>query len=121
MIAYIDGGGVVPHRIVRRGLGPIARHHVVTRGDGCVLCDPPLALESVVGQVVARQDQRGAWTPLRDAPRREGVRRAVRTLAALPVYLALEVHPALARWTARRLLGAGRIVSVLVRRPMHHW
>ena len=121
VIAYVDAGGVVPHRIVRRGYGPFARGHVVTRGDDCLLCDPPLALDSVVGMVVARQDGAGAWLPLRDAPRRGVARRAVRALAALPVVVALELHPRFGRSMARLLLRAGRVVASLVRRPMHRW
>ena len=120
VVAFVDGAGVVPHRIVRRGVGPFARRYVVTRGDGCLLCDPPLALESVVGTVVAREDG-GTWLPVPAPPERTGLRRFLHAVAAIPVVVALEVHPRLARTAARMLLGSGRVVAALVRRPMHRW
>ena len=121
VIAYVDGAGVVPHRIVRRGFGPFARRHVVTRGDSCVLCDPPLSLDSIVGTVVAHQDHDGAWLPVAGAPRRRGLRGMVRAAAALPVVAMLELHPRLARLTALALIRTGTLVAAIIRRPMHRW
>ena len=120
VIAYVDGAGVVPHRIVRCGVGPFARRYVVTRGDGCLLCDPPLALESVVGTVVAREDE-GDWLPVPPPPERSTMRRFLHAITAMPVVVALELHPRLARTAAHALLGSGRVVAALVRRPMHRW
>ena len=121
VVAYVDGAGVVPHRIVRRGAGPLARQHVVTRGDGCILCDPPLPLDSLVGTVVARQDDGGAWLPVAAPPASDNMRRAARTFVALPVFVALELHPGLGRAAARMLIRVARLVSAIVRRPMHRW
>jgi hypothetical protein len=99
------GDGLFAHRVVRvvhaRG-----RDFVLTVGDGWTLCDPPTALERVIG-VVAEWRAEGEW----QAPRAEATRgrwnAACSRLSTAVVRTAMRVHPEIARHVAGGCLHVG--------------
>lgn len=54
---------LVAHRVVQRGSNFHGEPYVITRGDGCVLCDAPLNLDEVIGTVVQVRKE-DSWEPV---------------------------------------------------------
>jgi hypothetical protein len=113
VVAFAGDGRLVAHRVAARGRGARARRWVVTLGDGCTICDVPVAVDAVLGTVIARE-YHGVWQPVPGAVVRRGWRR-VATVALLGcVRLALEADVRLAAALvasalfAQRLAGAAR-------------
>ena len=55
IVACLDHGFLFAHRIVH-----VHGDAIITQGDAWILCDPPLHLSQVVGEVISCQ-VRGAW------------------------------------------------------------
>lgn len=58
-----EGKRLVAHRVVKRGSNFRQENYVITRGDGCVLCDAPLNLDEVIGTVVQVRKAE-SWEPV---------------------------------------------------------
>jgi hypothetical protein len=101
VVAFVHGQRLMAHRVVRRGRGPRAAAHVLTRGDAFAVCDPPIPVTTVLGRVTAwRPGADGPWSPPAGPPARGPVAVALDAL----IGGLLDLHPALARWVAARAL-----------------
>jgi len=80
---------IVAHRVVHRG-----RRHLIMRGDARIAPDPPVPFGRVLGKMSERP-------PL-------SYRRKVARLAETMIVLALHVHPSIAAFLARVLIGLER-------------
>jgi hypothetical protein len=100
IVAFLVGARLIAHRVVAG-----VRGHVITRGDGAVVCDPPLAIGDVLGEVVALQAGDG-WRPPPAPPPLSPARRVAARAVLLGVAAALAVDPRLAR---RLAVGLARL------------
>lgn len=108
VVAFVQGDLLVAHRLVGRGRGPRAANFLVTLGDGGVICDPPVAIETVLGTVIACQ-RGGEWVPVPASLARHGWRRPAERLLTAGVALALELDARLARALVDVALFAQRV------------
>jgi hypothetical protein len=94
---------LIAHRIVYSGTGARERSLVLTQGDGCLLCDPPIRKDAIQGVVTAIRID-GRW----QEPAAIWVRRSWRQIVAKThVYLmrtCLAVDWRFARFVARGLI-----------------
>lgn len=95
VIAFLDSGGLVAHRIIARGCGRRGRRFLVTRGDGTSLCDAPVQNADVVGTVTEYKNSNG-WCQIPAPQRFLGVRGAVASGLVNAVRFALAVDVRLA-------------------------
>jgi hypothetical protein len=117
VIAFLAGRRLMAHRIVYEGRRGLARHFVLTQGDGNWLCDPPVNRSTVVGEVEAFFAD-GEWRAVA-APRIRFCRRLVARLSQTLMSLALELSPASAIWISRavsRLRMGPRLMLLKLRR-----
>jgi hypothetical protein len=99
VVAFLANGRLIGHRVVGRSRDRHGREALLTRGDGCTLCDPPVEHALVVGEITAWHGADG-WRPLPPEPRRGPVQAmvaatslaGVRTLARFDVPLAANLH-----------------------------
>ncbi|MFN0160558.1 MAG: hypothetical protein ACKVQQ_04960 [Burkholderiales bacterium] len=107
VVAAVARGGLVAHRVAWVGRTRRSRGWLIARGDATMLCDAPVAVDDIVGQVTG-VDTGSGWQAVPPPPRRRSPVRAALVLAVCVV--ALELHPGLAgriaralwRWKARR-------------------
>ena len=110
VIAFFGGNGLVGHRIVGAGRDRRGPRHLLTRGDGSLVPDPPIEPERVLGEVIEWHDGEG-WRPLPAAPARTLVGRSAAAAMLLMVRLALVVDARLAVRGAILLARGGRRLS----------
>jgi hypothetical protein len=67
VVAFVASRGLVGHRVAGRGSDRGGRSVLLTRGDGTVVCDPPLEPDRVLGEVTKWHDGH-AWRPVPPAP-----------------------------------------------------
>jgi hypothetical protein len=109
VVVYVQGSGLVAHRLVGRGRGARARGYLITRGDASATCDPPVPIERAVGLVTEwRRADAETWQQVGPPTYRSGLGALVATADHAMVGALLELHPPLARAgaiLARRLHG----------------
>lgn len=107
VIAFVGGRGLVGHRVVGHGRRRAGGALLLTRGDGTLVCDPPIEPERVLGEVIEWRDGE-TWRPLPAARPRGllGLGTAAGTL--LLVRIALAVDPRLAARIAVLLAAVAR-------------
>lgn len=113
VIAFIGGRGLVGHRVVGRGRSRQGQAHLLTRGDGSLVCDPPVEPERVLGEIIEWQDG-DTWRAVPAAPGVSFVGRGGAAANLLLVRLLLAVDAGLAARAAVLLAGLGHRLS---RRP----
>ena len=92
VVAYLgDQHPVIGHRIVGIGRGPRARNMVVTRGDAMTLCDTPIGLDLLLGEVTHWLCE-GTWRAVPDSRVEHERRRTVGALSTFLTLNALEIH-----------------------------
>lgn len=101
VVAFRAAAGVTVHRVVSTGVGRAAGF-LLTRGDGALLTDPPVALRQVLGVVREWRDA-GEWRPVA-RPRIAGWRRLAAVVAYWPVLTAFRIDPSLAASVTRAWL-----------------
>ncbi len=113
VIAFVGGRGLVGHRVVGYGRPREGGALLLTRGDGTLVCDPPIEPERVLGEVIEWRDGE-MWRPLPAAPPRGLLRRGAAAGMLQLVRSALAMDPRLAARiavlfaaVARRLAPAG--------------
>lgn len=99
IVACLDHGFLFAHRIVH-----VRRDTIVTRGDGWILCDPPLPVSEVIGEVITCCVD-GIWRPpaVEAARSLSGARAARRQVCIIAA--CLRVSPAFSRFITRRMIG----------------
>lgn len=109
VIVYVQGSGLVAHRLVGRGRRGRARGYFITRGDASATCDPPVPIERAVGLVTGwRRADAEAWQPVGPPTTRSWPSALIATISHAAIGTLLEIHPPLARAAAtlaRRLYG----------------
>jgi hypothetical protein len=109
-VAVVTPGGLVAHRVIDRGYLPWNRGFVLTQGDGTMLCDPPVPVSLVLGEVCVRRHD-GGWQAI--GPRAQSARSTAcgARLWRFLVRCAFAAHPRMAamlvRWSLR-----GRVAPV---------
>lgn len=101
VIAFAAGSRIMVHRIAYLGRGQKASGYLITQGDGNWLCDPPIPLDAIAGQVV-EAERDGAWQPV-PASAISAARRWTCALSLAAVGAALEASPAFAARFARAM------------------
>ena len=115
VIAFVGGRGLVGHRVVGYGRHRASGARLFTRGDGTLVCDPPIEPERVLGDVIEWRDGE-TWRPLPAAPPRGLLARGaaagtlfmVRAAPAVDARLAARIAVLLAA-VARRLAPAAPV------------
>ena len=108
VVAFEGNDGLVGHRVVGHVTDHRGRVLILARGDGMLVCDPPLDPERVLGEIAAFQ--RGAeWLPLPPAPAARAGTRAGRSVALAMVRGATRIHPTLAAHLAEGLQAAAYV------------
>jgi uncharacterized protein YceK len=118
VIAFLAGETLTGHRLVGRIRDLRGREALLTRGDGCTLCDPPIEPTLVVGEVVAWQSATG-WSPVPPEARRGPVRATlaavaltcVRALARLDLPFATVLHESLLTVATRARTKLSRLLK----------
>lgn len=108
VVAFLVGETLTGHRVVRSSRDLWGREALLTRGDGCMLCDPPIDPALVVGEVTAWHSATG-WSPVPPEARRGPIGTmlaaialaCVHTLARLNLPLAGALHESLLTATIR--------------------
>ena len=111
-VAMVTPGGLVAHRVIGRGRLPWNRRFVLTQGDGTVLCDPPVPVELVLGEVRAWLYD-GEWREVRSRSTSARAATMTASLWRTVVRGALMIHPRVAAMLVRGSL-RGRVMPV-------HW
>jgi hypothetical protein len=106
VVAWVAGDAVVTHRVV--WTWP-TRRHVMTRGDGTALPDPPIPEDLVLG-VVGEVFRRGAWYPIAGLAVRDG-RAKLGALLEVAFRMTFAVAPWLPRVMHALLYGSSLAVS----------
>lgn len=99
VIAFLGGRGLVGHRVVGRGRDRQGGALLLTRGDGSLICDPPVEPDRILGEVIEWQDGE-SWRPLPAAPPNTLLGRGTAAGTLLLIRVALAVDPRLAARTA---------------------
>ncbi len=110
VIAFLAGQRLVGHRLVGRTRDRRGQPLLLTRGDGTVVCDPPLDPQAVLGEVIEWLDG-DTWRPLPTAPPHSLIGRGVAATILLLIRLALVLDDRLAARTATLLARVGRRLS----------
>ncbi len=110
VIAFLGGNGLVGHRIVGAGRDRRGRRHLLTRGDGSRITDPPIEPERVLGEVIEWLDG-DTWRPLLPAPLQSLPGRMIAAAMLWLVRLLLAIDARLATRTAILLARVGRRLS----------
>ena len=97
VVAFLGRKRIIVHRIAYRGRTGRARRYLLTYGDSQFLPDFPVEWGSVLGPVVA-VEQDGDWAAV--PPARVARRRTIRRVLVGILAAALEVHPSLSTWLA---------------------
>ena len=106
VVAFLGRTRVIVHRIAYRGRMRSARRYLLTHGDSQLIPDIPVEWASVLGPVIAVEEN-GNWSAV--PPARPARRWAIRRLLAWILAAALEVHPslstalAISMWKTRAL------------------
>lgn len=93
VIAFVGGRGLVGHRMVGRGRDRRGGVLLLTRGDGTLICDPPIEPDRILGEVIEWRDG-DSWRPLPAAPAASLLERgtAAATLLLIRATLALDLR-----------------------------
>lgn len=110
VIAFVGGVGLVGHRVVGHGRPRAGGALLLTRGDGTLVCDPPIEPGRILGEVIEWRDG-VTWRPLPAAPPRGLLGRATAAGTLLLVRTALAVDPRLAARIAVLLAAVARRLS----------
>lgn len=95
VVAFLNSGGLVAHRIISRGYGRQGGSFLVTRGDGTCICDAPVRKADVLGTVTAYKNVNG-WCQIPAPPRFRGIRGPIASGLANTVRFTLAVDVRLA-------------------------
>ncbi len=106
VIAFLGGNGLVGHRVVGRA----GAQYLLTRGDGTVICDPPVEASRVLGEIIEWQDGE-AWRAVPAAPTRGALSGLVATAVQWFIGGLHRVQPRLAAGSAAVLMKVGRRLS----------
>lgn len=107
VVAVVAGDSTTSHRVVARGPWGPSRRFLITRGDGRTLCDHPVPVGMVLGEVVQWRTGE-VWHDIAPMAWRRGWRGPASALFELSMTLALTCHVQLARWLAGAALAAAR-------------
>lgn len=113
VVAFIGGRGLVGHRVVSRGRSRRGLAFLLTRGDGSLVCDPPVEPERLLGEIIEWQDG-DTWRAVPSAPQVSVAGRGIAAANLLLVRLLLAVDAGLAARAAVLLAALGPRLS---RRP----
>ena len=94
IVACVEHGLLFAHRIV-----DVHRDRLITQGDGWVLCDPPIQLSQVIGEVVAYRVG-NEWRDPAEMAGRSGLRAWIARGHCWLIAACLRLNPALARMAA---------------------
>jgi hypothetical protein len=116
VVAVLNEGRICVHRVVYRGRWRAARSCLITRGDRCILPDPPVDAAAVLGPVTAFSQADGSWTPPGGPERRDPAARALAFMAVAILAVLVETDVGLAHWVVARSRRALRPVRTGVSR-----
>ncbi len=102
VVAFVATRGLVGHRVVGRRADSTGTVTLLTRGDGTLVCDPPLEPSRVLGEVTEWHDGE-AWRPVPPAPARSTPARLGAAGLLLLVRAALAIDQEMAARLARLL------------------
>ncbi|HEY7060842.1 MAG TPA: S24/S26 family peptidase [Chloroflexota bacterium] len=103
VVFYQGHAGYTVHRVVYRARRGARADWLVTRGDNCLVPDPPVRSDQVVGTIVATQQKTG-WQPPGPAPAGALHERAIQAATLHLLIATLWVYPPAARGLGRLLL-----------------
>lgn len=118
IVFYLCDDGFMVHRIIYQSLRGSSRGHLLTLGDNCLVPDPPVNDDRLLGRVVAVQTESGWRAPGPSLPRSIH-HRVVRGLTSVAVILALRCNVTTGRAVQRvlrKLETAGLFVIRQLRR-----
>jgi hypothetical protein len=107
VIAFVGGTGLVGHRVVGHGRQRAGGALLLTRGDGTLVCDPPIEPGRILGEVIERRDGE-SWRPLPAAPSATLLGRGTAAATLLLIRAALVLDLRLAARTAVILAAVAR-------------
>lgn len=110
VVAFLAGDVLVAHRVVRISRDRRGRDVLLTRGDGSLLCDPPIGSRAIIGEVRAMQDA-DVWRPVGAAPRAGRFTSASRALILDVVTVFARVDRDLTSRAVEFLITLGRRVA----------
>jgi hypothetical protein len=98
IVACLEQGFLFAHRVVY-----VRGNTIITQGDGWILCDPPVRVSQVIGEVISYREG-GEWhspiaEPVRLTSDARAARRQVRIIASC-----LRLNMAFARFVARQMI-----------------
>jgi hypothetical protein len=100
VVLAVAPGILITHRVLKARGWNGGRGHLLTQGDGAVLCDEPIPMRAFVGCVIAFDDGAG-WIVPGNRPRRTLAARWGAASHRLLIAALMAVHPELARQIAR--------------------
>jgi signal peptidase len=98
IVACMEKGFLFAHRVVH-----VRKDAIITQGDGWVLCDPPIRISQVLGEVVSCRVGEEWIAPASEANRSETASRAARRQVRL-IAFCLRIHLRLARFVSRQII-----------------
>lgn len=98
IVACVEHGFLFAHRIVH-----VRRDTIITQGDGWILCDPPLRVSQVIGEVIACCLESDWRSPSGEAARFKSDARAARLQVCL-IAMCLRVNLEFARLVAIQMI-----------------
>jgi hypothetical protein len=107
VVACIVGEELFAHRVVHRGCDQRGVF-VLTRGDGWILCDPPIRAERILGAVTEYWDGNGWRAPAHPEPLKSW-KRAISLASFWVVRASVVVHHEFARRIAGCMLTLGAL------------
>jgi hypothetical protein len=118
ILTYVASDRIVAHRLMRSATWH-DRQYVITRGDTSICCDIPTPASSVIC-VVTEVCKNGKWEPV--SPPRISWFAFRWTASAISMVVGglVRLNPAIAIWTARRLIRTQRFALRLARFAKRH-
>jgi hypothetical protein len=99
VVAFLTDSSIMVHRLIYCGSAGKAKNYFLTRGDAMRTFDPPVHIDSILGPVVAFEDN-GNWRTPPSRPPGSKIGRSYLWFCCIAV--ALEVNVSAAVWLAKR-------------------
>jgi hypothetical protein len=100
-----NGPKLIAHRVVYSGASIRTRSFALTQGDNCLMCDPPVRKDMILGTVQSVHLE-GGWHEPAGTPALQGWRRLAAAASRYLVLGCLYLHHQVALFVARVLIAA---------------